>query len=98
MEEILMTPDACMQFLVWSYYYHGILPEKKVSYRKYNKFSEEDAIHLDELKDMLFKCFEEQSIFNACKQFEMAKIRHEKCPFSQQMLDTMFVKEKTSQS
>lgn len=22
-----MTPDVCMRFLVWSYYYHDVLPE-----------------------------------------------------------------------
>ena len=49
---------------------------------------------LDELKDMLFKCFEEQSVINACKQFQMAKVRKEPCPFSQVELDNMFAKEK----
>lgn len=24
MQEILMTPDVCMRFLVWSYYYHDV--------------------------------------------------------------------------
>ena len=40
-----------------------------------------------------FKCFEEQSVFNACKQFQMAKVRHEPCPFPQAALDNMFAKE-----
>lgn len=26
MQEILMTPDVCMRFLVWSYYYHDVMP------------------------------------------------------------------------
>lgn len=91
-----MTPEVCMQFLVWSYYYHGVIPEKHISYRKYGKFSDDDVQHLDELKDMLFKCFEEQSVFNACKQFQLAKMKHEPCPFSQSMLDMMFAKEKNS--
>lgn len=90
MQEILMTPDVCMQFLVWSYYYHDIMPEKNRSFASYNKFSPEDAKRLDELKDMLFKCFEEQSVFNACKQFQLAKIQHEPCPFPQDALDKMF--------
>ena len=94
MNSILMTPDIAMQFMVWSYYYHNILPEKNVSYSKSGKFSEEDAKRLDELKDMLFKCFEEESVINACKQFQLAKVRHEPCPFPQDTLDTMFAKEK----
>lgn len=94
MQEILMTPDVCMRFLVWSYYYHGVMPEKNVSYRECGKFDEEDSKRLDELKEMLFKCFEEQSVVNACRQFQLAKVRQEPCPFSQTELDQMFAKEK----
>ena len=93
MDEILMTQEVGMQFLVWSYYYHSIMPEKNVSYSTYGKFSANDAKRLDELKDMLFKCFEEQSVSNACKQFQLAKIRQEPCPFPQAMLDNLFAKE-----
>ncbi|MCQ2959290.1 MAG: hypothetical protein MJ198_03760 [Bacteroidales bacterium] len=93
MQEILMTPDVCMRFLVWSYYYHGILPEKDRSYKSSHKFSDTDSEHLDELKEMLFKCFEEASIINACKQFQLAKERNEPCPFTQAELDNMFAKE-----
>lgn len=93
MDEILMTQEVGMQFLVWSYYYHCIMPEKNVSYSKYGKFAVSDVKRLDELKDMLFKCFEEQSVLNACKQFQLAKIRQEPCPFPQAMLDNMFAKE-----
>lgn len=93
MQDIIMTPDVCMRFLVWSYYYHNIMPQKTVSYKDSGKFSNEDALRLDELKDMLFKCFEEQSVYNACKQFELAKVRQEPCPFSQSELDNMFAKE-----
>ena len=93
MQEILKTPDVCMRFLVWSYYYHDIQPSKKYSYKESGKFSETDAKRLDELKEMLFKCFEEQSVNNACKQFQLAKIRQEPCPFSQEELDKMFAKE-----
>lgn len=77
MQETLMSPDVCMRFLVWSYYYHEVMPLASVSYKTYGKFTDEDAMRLDELKDMLFKCFEEQSVVNACKQFQMAKVRHE---------------------
>ena len=91
---LLLTPDIAMQFMVWSYFYHDIHPEKNVSYSKCGKFSEEDAKRLDELKDMLFKCFEEESVNNACKQFQLAKVRQEPCPFPQETLDNMFAKEK----
>lgn len=85
-----MTPDVCMRFLVWSYYYHNIMPEKAVSFKVCGKFTDDDCQRLDELKEMLFKCFEEQSVVNACHQFQMAKIRQEPCPFSQAELDDMF--------
>lgn len=88
-----MTPDVCMRFLVWSYFYHGILPERNVSYASYNRFSASDAEHLDELKDTLFNCFEEQSVNNACAQFRQARINNEPCPFSQAELDAMFASE-----
>ena len=94
MQEILMTPDVGMRFLIWSYYYHDVMPENNVSYKKCGKFDASDAEHLDALKDMLFKCFEEQSVVNACRQFQMAKVRNEPCPFSQSELDMMFAKEK----
>lgn len=94
MQEILMTPDVCMRFLVWSYYYHDVMPQPSVSYKSCGKFSEEDSERLDQLKAMLFKCFEQQSVLNACKQFQLAKVRQEPCPFSQSELDNMFAKEK----
>lgn len=88
-----MTPDVCMQFLVWSYYYHEVMPLKNISFKDSGKFSPSDSERLDELKDMLFKCFEEESVVNACKQFQLAKVRQEPCPFSQEALDKMFAKE-----
>lgn len=94
MQEILMTPDVCMRFLVWSYYYHDIMPQKAQSYKACGKFSDSDAERLDELKTMLFKCFEEQSVVNACRQFQLAKVRQEPCPFTKAELDMMFAEEK----
>lgn len=93
-EEILMTPDVCMRFLVWSYYYHDVLPQKSVSYKACGKFTDEDAERLDELKAMLFRCFEEDSVANACRQFQLAKVRREPCPFPQADLDRMFAAER----
>lgn len=88
-----MTPDVCMQFLVWSYYYHDILPQRGVSYQSYGKFSFQDAKRLDDLKAVLFKSFEERSVFNACQQFRLAKENNEPCPYTQSALDQMFAKE-----
>lgn len=85
-----MTPEVCMRFLVWSYYYHDVVPEKNVSYSKCGKFAPVDVVRLDELKETLFLCFEEQSVNNAISQFRMAKMRNEPCPFSQQELDAVF--------
>lgn len=92
MQEIIMTPDVCMRFLVWSYYYHDIMPEQGRSYKSYGVFSDADAHRLDELKAMLFKCFEEDSVVRACQQFQLAKMREEPCPFPQSQLDAMFAK------
>lgn len=93
MQDIVMTPDLCMRFLIWSYYYHDIMPEKEVSYASCHKFNDADCERLDSLKDTLFKCFEVQSVVNACQQFQLAKIRHEPCPFPQAELDNMFASE-----
>ncbi len=92
MDEVLMTPDVCMRFLVWSYYYHDIIPQKSHSYSECGLFSADDARRLDELKSMLFKCFTEDSVINATRHFQEAKIRREPCPFSQEELDIMFAK------
>lgn len=89
-----MTPDVCMKFLVWAYYYHGVMPQKGVSFSECGKFSAEDVERLDGLKETLFKCFEEASVQNACKQFALAKQRQEPCPFPQEALDQMFAREK----
>lgn len=94
MSEILMTPNVCMQFLVWSYYYHGVLPQKEVSYAECGLFAREDINRLYELKATLFDCFEEESVVRACQQFQLAKHRGEPCPFSQYNLDQMFAPEK----
>lgn len=93
MDEVLMTPDMCMRFLVWSYYYHDIIPQKVHSYSECGLFSDGDAIRLDQIKDTLFKCFTEESVINAVHHFQEAKIRKEPCPFSQNELDMMFAKE-----
>lgn len=92
-QEILMTPTAAMQFLVWSFYYHGILPERAVSYGSYNKFAPRDVDKLDQLKAFLFKCFDDASVWRCCEQLTAARNHGEPCPFTQDMLDTMFARE-----
>ena len=88
--ELIMTPDVCMRFLVWSYYYHDVMPQPSVSYRVCGKFAETDVVRLDALKDTLFRCFEEPSVVRACQQFQLAKARGEACPYPQSELDRMF--------
>lgn len=90
MTDILMTPDVCMQFLVWSFYYHDIMPEAQCSYSVYNKFSASDSARLDEIKDAMFKCFDEYSVARACQQLLLAKESGEPCPYSQAELDRAF--------
>ncbi len=93
MEEMLLSPETCMQFLIWSYFYHDILPEKDLSFGTYNKFSPADVIRLDEIKHSLFLSYEEQSVRNACAQFRQAKLQNEQCPYTQSQLDSMFAHE-----
>lgn len=92
--DILMTPDMCMRFLVWSYFYHNILPDPAVSYAEAGRFSEEDVRKLDDLRDTLFRCFEQESVIRACAQFARAKQTGEACPFTQAELDITFAAEK----
>ena len=92
MQEVLMTPDMCIRFLIWSYYYHEVIPQKNHSYSECGLFSDEDAKRIDQLKDTLFLCFTEESVMNAVHQFQLAKIRKEPCPFTQSELDSMFAK------
>lgn len=94
MNNILMTPDVCMMFLVWSYYYHDIMPEKNTSYAEYDIFSSTDVTKVDKIKEALFNCFEEESVIRACFQFRRAKETGEPCPYSQEMLDNMFASKK----
>ena len=90
-----MTPDVCMRFLIWAYYYHDIMPEPGHSFKEYGVFTSKDVKRLDTIKDSLFKCYEEVSVRNACAQFNLAKENHEPCPFSQAELDNMFAKVKS---
>ena len=90
MNDILITPEVCMMFLVWSYYYHGVMPEKNVSYSECDLFHKDDIAKLDEIKSALFKCFEEESVIRACFQFRQAKKNGEPCPYPQDTLDKMF--------
>lgn len=93
MDKYLMTQDVAMRFIVWSYFFHGIRPEKNVSYADCGKFSERDVTHLDQLRDTLFRTVTEQSVFNACAKLDMAVVMHEQSPYPQRELDKMFAKE-----
>ncbi len=88
-----MTPDVCMRFLVWSYYYHGIEPKPGVSYTTYAKFSQNDAARLDEMKETMFRCFEPETISASCARLYEAKQLKEPCPYTQSQLDEMFAYE-----
>ena len=66
------------------------MPEKHHSYSEYGLFTDTDSARLDEIKDALFKCYEELSIVRACQQFRLAKESGEQCPYSQEELDRAF--------
>ena len=55
MQEVLMTPDLCMRFLIWSYYYHDIIPEQGKSYGLSGLFLQKDVERLDLLNESLFR-------------------------------------------
>lgn len=93
MGNILFTPDMCMRFLVWSYYYHGVMPQKNVSFAACGLFASNDVPRLDELKTAMFECFEEESVLRACLQMQHAKVRNEPSPFPQSELNKMFAAE-----
>lgn len=79
-----------MKFLVWSYFYHGIAPAPAFSYSSTAMFSAKDAEKLDMIKDSMFKCFDEESVKRALAQFDIAKAKHEPCPFSESELNSLF--------
>lgn len=93
--DLLMSPEVGMRFLVWSYYYHGIIPDRTRSYKSYNLFRSADIAKLDQYCQALFTCYEQASVLNACQQFRMAKELNEPCPFTQEELDNMFAREIT---
>lgn len=93
MSEILITPDLCMQFLVWTSYYHDIEPKRHTSYRECGRFSPMDCQRLDEIRDAVFRCFDEGAIQRSCQQIRLAKEKGEPCPYTQFQLDNIFARE-----
>lgn len=95
-QEIIVTPMFCMQFIVWSYYYHNILPTSTCDYRSLCRFFPTDAERLNLIKNAVIDFYTEQSIKKACEQLDKAKEFGEHCPFTQQSLDTIFAEELSS--
>lgn len=95
-QEIIITPIFCLQFIVWSYYYHNILPISSCDYRSLCRFSPNDADRLNLIKNAIIEFYTEQSIKKACQNFDKAKEEGEPCPFTQQFLDAIFAKELVS--
>lgn len=92
MNEIIITPEFCMQFLVWSYYYHSIIPAREGVFSESGMFRPYDADNMDAICSKILIFYGEESIRRACRQFDKAKEVGEECPFSQEMLDTIFAK------
>lgn len=86
-----MTPDMCMKFLIWSYYYYDILPTSQYSYTTCNLFTKDVQLKLDNLKATMFLCVTEDSVKNAAEQLRMAKMRNEVCPYTKSELDNIFL-------
>ena len=99
MDEILMTPDVAMRFLVWTAYYEEVVPEKGKSFARYLSDEKRAAfvrrvgvVRLDRLQEALFKCFEPVSVERSVYQLNLARVRGEQCPFSRESLENVFLK------
>lgn len=89
-----MSREVALQFMIWSYYYHDIMPASNMSYKDCGRFADEDVKRLDDFKSTLLKTFEESTVQMACKNFDSAKNDPSSCPFTQSDLDAKFAKEK----
>jgi len=91
MKETLMTPDMCMKFLIWSYYYYDIIPTSDFDFAECEKLSSELVLRLNNIKDMMLRCFTEDSVLRAVEQLRKAKMQNEVCPYSKIELDAIFL-------
>mgnify|MGYP007069883711 CR=1 FL=1 len=92
MNDTLMTPDMCMKFLVWSYYYNDIVPTSDFKFEKSEMITEKQAEELNNIKQAMLLCFTEDSVMRAVGQLRQAKLNNEVCPFSKVELDSIFLK------
>ncbi len=93
MNDTLMTPDMCMKFLIWSYYYNNISPTADFNFEECKLFTPEQAFELNNIKRAMLLCFTEDSVVRAVEQLRMAKMKGEVCPFSKAELDAIFLKQ-----
>ncbi|MCR5456150.1 MAG: hypothetical protein K6F33_14300 [Bacteroidales bacterium] len=97
-QEVIMTPDLAMRFLVWTSYYHNLEPKCGKSFARFVKadgsamFAAHDVARLDRLQEALFKCFDPPSVKKSVANIRLAKEKGEPCPFSEQELDILFGK------
>lgn len=91
-EDVLMPAELAMKFMVWVGYFNGMDLEKGKSFSRYEGFSAKDAERLDRLQDVLFRCFEPESVGAAMRSLKQARNNSEPCPFSEESLNELFGK------
>lgn len=95
-QEVLMTPDLAMRFLIWAVYYNGIEPKCGKSFARFTnndgskKFADNDVDRLDRIQEALFKCFDPPSVKKSVAQLRLAKEKNEICPFGETELNMLF--------
>lgn len=92
MHDIIITPELCFQFLIWSYYYHSIMPSHKGAFISSGMFTPSDAERIEEIFSLILKFYDEDSIRQACKRLDTAKETESPCPYTQELLDMIFAK------
>lgn len=96
MDQILLTQDLAMKFLVWAVYYKGLELTPQTRFASLldtdarAMFSLEECEKLDKLNAALFRCFDSQAIASASEQMHKAKALHEPCPYTEESLDMIF--------
>lgn len=94
-QEVFLSQELAMKFLVWAVYYNELELSEAVSFRSYESagsplFADPDAARLDRIKDALYKCYGPEAVAGASAQMHKARLLGEACPFSRDELNTLF--------
>jgi len=90
--EVLMSQDIAMKFMVWAGYYNDLVLEPGMSFARFGKFTGADIYRLDNIQNVLFKCFDPASVARSMNSIRRAKACGEQCPYSEESLNGIFGK------